>query len=122
MNQPDQFPEIFRNDIRIIRETAEQIIRDFQNDDIKIAFSGNDALAFDELKHQLIPFIHEVMNRPSAFHALLYRIDISESEYRAALSKAGSHREEIVAELIIRREFKKVLIRGYFRDNNRSNE
>ena len=117
MNKSEFLPEEFRNDVQIIRETAEQIIKDFQDDELKIVFSGNDALAFDELKAQIVPFIHDIMKRSAAFSAMLYRVDISEKEYRMALDSKGTPKEQIVAELIIRREFKKVLTRRFFKKN-----
>lgn len=114
MKQNDFLPEEYRHDQQIINETTAQIIRDFQNDDLKIIYSGDSRQAFDELKQQLIPFVRELMKNSTALHALLYRVDISEKELRNALEDPISAREEIIAELVIRREFKKVLTRKFF--------
>jgi hypothetical protein len=114
MKSNDFLPEEFRHDLQIIDETTKQIIRDFQNDDLKIIYSGNNALAFDELKQQLIPFVSELMKNSTALHALLYRVDIPEKEFRSAMNDSELPREAIITELIIRREFKKVLTRKYF--------
>jgi hypothetical protein len=115
-NLNDLLPEEYRYDVQIIKETTEQIIRDFQNDQLKIIYSGDQREAFNELKKQLIPFISDLLKNKTAFHALLYRVDISEREYRTALNSAPADlgREELIAELIIRREFKKILTRKYF--------
>ena len=114
MKQNDFVPEEYRYDLQIITETTEQIIRDFQNSDLKIIYSGNNKLAFDELKQQLITFLRTLMKNSTALHALLYRVDISEKEFSAGMNKSSTPNEEIIAELIIRREFKKVLTRKFF--------
>ena len=114
-SQKDLLPDEYRYDLRILRDTADQIIRDFQMDELRIIFSEDPRLAFDELKFQLIPFIQKILKNNTAFHALLYRVDIPEKDFRKAMSiENGIPKEEIVAELIIRREFKKVLTRKYF--------
>jgi hypothetical protein len=116
MKNLNSLPEEFRHDLQIIRETAEQIRRDFQNDEINFIFSGDNYNAFDELRNQLVPFIRNLQKNASALNALLYRVDISEGELRKAMNNSALPNDEILAELIIRREFKKVLTRRYFKD------
>jgi hypothetical protein len=114
MNISEFLPEEYRHDLQIINETTAQIIRDFQNDDLKIIYSGDNTKAFDELKQQLIPFVRTLMKNSTALHALLYRVDISEKEFSNAMNDSNKSKDEIIAELIIRREFKKVLTRKFF--------
>lgn len=112
----DAIPEKYMHDHAIIRETAEQIIRDLKLAGFEISFSDNPYNAFDELKIQLIPVIRKLIKEDShSFHALLYRVDINERDYNKALAESGNNdREEKLSELIIRREFQKVLTRKYF--------
>jgi hypothetical protein len=111
----DSIPEQYRYDEQIIRETTEQIVRDFNNDQLKLVFSGNPRLAFTELKNQLMPFIKDLMKSPAAFQGFLYRVDVSESEYIKTLNASSPESLEAgIAEMIIRREFRKVLTRKYF--------
>ncbi len=117
MKQNDFLPEEYRHDLQIINETTAQIIRDFHNDDLKIIYSGDNTKAFDELKQQLIPHIRALLKNNTALNSLLYRIDISEKDMRKAMDDETSPREEIIAELIIRREFMKVLTRKFFSKN-----
>jgi len=114
----DSIPEKYRHDLAIIRDTANQIIRDMNVDDFEITFSGNEQLAFDELKAQLKPVIGKIYKEDShTFRLLLYRIDINEKDFKIALAESiGSSFEERIAELIIRREFQKVLTRKFFSD------
>jgi hypothetical protein len=112
----DILPEKYRHDLAIIKETSDQIIRDLNVDGFEIIFSGNNLLAFDELKQQLSPIIRNLLKNDSfSFQGLLYRIDISEKDYKKALTeKLNGDFEEKISELIIRREFQKVLTRKYF--------
>jgi hypothetical protein len=112
----DSFPENYRYDIQIIRETAQQIVRDLNVDGFEIIFSGNLENAFVEIKTQLIPVISRIINADkSSFQALLYRIDINEKDYKRILSENDSKEfQGKLAELIIRREFQKVITRKYF--------
>lgn len=116
----DLIPEKYRYDLEIIRETAEQIIRDFNIKGFEIIFSGKTHNAFEEFKAQIIPVIGRLFNADRiSFQSLLYRIDISEKDYKKVLSRINSKKfEEELSELIIRREFLKVITRKHFSDNN----
>jgi hypothetical protein len=112
-------PEKFRTDFQIVRETAEQIIRDLNIYELQITFSGNDKLAYDELKSQLLPYITALFrNDKNAFQSMLYRVDISENKFRALLKNpVPSEIEKSITDLIIEREFKKVLTKRFFSGN-----
>ena len=114
-------PEKYRYDLEIIRETADQIIRDFNIKEFEIIFSGNPNNAFDELKIQITPVIEKLFKADrSSFQSLLYRIDISERDYKQTLSQIHSKGFEVeLSELVIRREFQKVITRKYFSDKSR---
>jgi hypothetical protein len=108
--------EHYRRDLEIIRLTADQLIRDFQIFGKEINFSGNELTAYDELKNQVAPFLFELyQNQSTTFQALLYRIDISEKKFRVLLDESSkSNFAEKLAELVIQREFQKVLTKKYF--------
>ncbi|MFM2136578.1 MAG: hypothetical protein RL021_1978 [Bacteroidota bacterium] len=109
--------ERYRTDLEIVRQTAEQVIKDLQVFGIEIRFSGNELTAYDELKSQLLPVLKELhKNDMTAFHALLYRIDLPEKEF-LQLSKGASFYGQLT-DAVLRREFKKVLIRRFFKDKN----
>ncbi len=112
----DLSPEKYRHDLEIIRETAKQVIRDFKIHKYDVTFSGNELLAYDELVNQLIPILDEMykFNR-SGFMAMLYQIDISESSFRKLVNTTKPEKLAIgLAEMIVRREFQKVLTRKFF--------
>ncbi len=109
--------EIYKGKTEIILQTAEQIIRDFGRFGIGITFSGNARMAYQELFHQLDQNItHLIENDFVRLCALLYQIDLSESSILAKKREFPHHTDsEIMTELIIHRELKKVLTRYYFR-------
>lgn len=103
----------YRYDLEIIRLTAEQVIKDFGMHGFEITFSGNEFTAWDEMLHQVEPILAGLYkNNKSAFQALLYRVDLSEKDLRQLMKERDFSAS--VAEAVIRREFKKVLIRKYY--------
>ena len=108
--------EKYRHDLEIIRLTADQIIKDFHIFGLEIQFSGNELTAYDELKKQIAPLLFDLYRKKtSAFQSLLYRIDISEKKFSDLLhDSADQDFSDQLADLVIRREFQKVLTRKYF--------
>jgi hypothetical protein len=108
--------EKYRYDFEIVRLTAEQVIKDFGIHAIDITFSGNPLSAYDELRNQLIPILRSLAGEDQTkLASLMYRIDIEEGQIKSLPS--GKERFEKLAEIILQREFKKVLIRKFFSDN-----
>lgn len=113
----DLSPEKYRHDLEIIRETAAQVIRDFHMHRLEVVFSGNEMTAYEELTRQVEPLLAEMYrtNR-SGFQALLYQIDIPEARFKKLISTTPANEfARQLAELIIQREFQKVLTRRYFK-------
>lgn len=107
--------EKYRRDLEIIRLTASQVIKDFQIFGFKISFSGNEYTAYEELKKQLTPLLYNLYNENrSTFQSLLYRIDISEAQWRKFLQAPGNDFADSLASMVIEREFQKVLTRKFF--------
>ncbi len=108
--------EKYRNDLEIIRLTAEQVIKDFEIFGHEIKFSGNEFMAYDELKNQLAPLLLKLyQNNTSTFQSLLYRVDISEKKFRELLEISSQENfSDQLADAVIQREFQKVLTRKFF--------
>ncbi len=100
-----------------MRETAEQIMKDFGMFGIEITFSGNVENAYQELHEQLINQISVYFDRDySRLMSVLFQVDITEHEI------ANAHRElphyndlEVLAHQVIFRDLKKVLFRRYYK-------
>lgn len=108
--------EKYRHDLEIIRLTADQIIKDFGIFGYEIKFSGNELTAYEELKSQVAPLLFDLyQKKSSAFQSLLYRIDISEKNFKDLLdNSAKKDFASEMADAVIRREFQKVLTRKFF--------
>lgn len=108
--------EKYRKDLEIVRLTADQIIKDFEIFGHEIKFSGNELTAYEELKNQIAPVLSSLYQKnTSAFQSLLYRIDISEKNFRELLNESSTTNfPKYLAEAVIQREFQKVLTRKYF--------
>ncbi len=112
------FPEKYRHDLEVIRDTASQVIRDFGMAGIDVSFSGDPASAYQELLTQAQPALKNLYRENAGtFMALLYRIDVSEKQFRELTARASW---EIfftgLAEMVIEREFLKVLTRKLYKN------
>ncbi len=105
------------NKLDLIKDTAEQIIKDFDMFGLEIRFSGNAYNAYEELFQQIEPHIKKLIDStPSKFMGILYRIDVSDEQVKKALKENGSEPfSEIITDLIIRRELQKVVIRQHYK-------
>jgi hypothetical protein len=126
-----KLPVLSKNDIvsaskrdAIIIETANQVIKDFGEFGLEITFSGNAGCFYQELYNQMWQHIQELMTESTTrFQALLYRIDVSQREIDHYHRQApNANYTNILTELIIHREIKKVLIRDYFRSHTQPSD
>jgi hypothetical protein len=101
----------------LIRETAEQIIKDFAEFDLLISFSGNVHDFYHELFVQMQQHVaYLLIEKTEKFLNLLYRIDVDISDIESYQMQVPEIPfDSLVTELIIYRELKKVLMRDFFR-------
>lgn len=101
----------------IIQQTIHQIIKDFSTFGMEIYFTGNVAMAYEEVYRQLSGFIETLIMHD--FHkllALLYQIDLDdETIIKAEEGHPETTRHELIAELILYRELRKVVYRNYYK-------
>ena len=109
--------EFFLNKADIVRETADQIMKDFGMFGIEITFSGNVENAYHELHEQLINQISVYLDRDySRLMAVLYQVDITEREIAKAHQELPHYNDlEVLAHQVIFRDLKKVLYRRYYK-------
>ncbi|MDQ1772589.1 hypothetical protein [Labilibaculum euxinus] len=122
MNLPDLKNlsiEPYRNREEVIRQVAAQIEKDFDQFGLEVKFSGEIHNAYEELFSQLNEHLTHLLDRD--YHRLillLYQIDVSEKQIiKTELNFPDVPKSELLTELIILRELKKVLIRNYFKEN-----
>lgn len=111
----EQLQSAYRK-VEIIRETAQQIIKDFSLFDEEITFSGQTETAYQELYEQIYPIIDRLLNLDSSrFFAMLYAIDVEEQKVKDLLfGEHNSSAVEEICKLIIERELIKVVYRKHW--------
>jgi len=109
--------ELFLNKADIVRETADQIMKDFGMFGIEITFSGNTETAYEELHEQLVRQISVYLDRDyGRLMSVLYQVDITEHEIAKAHRDLPHYNDlEILAHQVIFRDLKKVLFRRYYK-------
>ncbi|MEO5571859.1 MAG: hypothetical protein ABIT08_13270 [Bacteroidia bacterium] len=110
------FIEKYRIDLEVIRNTAAQIIKDFGLSAVEITFSGNEQIAYEELKSQIIPALNKLYkSNHSAFLSLFYRIDVNEKKVHEVISNSSKEDQaEQLSKLVLEREFMKVLYKKIY--------
>lgn len=121
MNKPDLSTSAikkYRDDKKIIEQTAKQIVKDFSLFGLDIGFSEDIDYSWQEIFVELEKQIRYLLEINSAkILSLLYQIDIPEEKI---IEKADMENDrnlsEVVSEMIMERELKKVLTRVYFKN------
>ena len=105
-------PEKYREDEELIRLTIDQVKKDFGTQLSALEFSGRKEKLFDELASQVAASLKEIhASNPVLFKAILYKVDVSERDLKRLKDPNDFFR---LAEAVIQREFKKVIIRRFF--------
>lgn len=107
------------DDADLVRLTVAQVQKDFGMFGMGLQYSGNLQNAYAEVFGQMLDIIRELDRSDSSrLRALLYQIDLSENTIRKeADAQPGVGLHELIADLVLQREMKKVLLRQYFRQN-----
>ncbi|MHB8259545.1 MAG: hypothetical protein ACYDCN_01255 [Bacteroidia bacterium] len=106
----------YLHDADILNQTVEQIKKDFSFFDITILFEESNQNAYIQLCEQILPWLKQLIKSDyQKLYALLYRVDISESQINSELKhNADKPFEDIITDLIIKRCLQKVVLRKLF--------
>ena len=107
----------YYNRTDLLEKVVEQVKKDFNWFSFEITFTGNEGITpYQELYNQILPLIDELLNDDyPKLMAMLYRIDIDD-EFLNRQLKASSHADtdEVITDLILKRELQKVIIRQIY--------
>ena len=116
MEEKEFSVQAYLTDLQILKQTAEQIKKDFAFFSLEISFSGKKEEAYAELFNRIYPHLKKLMDSDyEKFFSLLYRVDISEKQI--AKEQAANKNEEpakIISDLIIKRCLQKVILRKFY--------
>jgi len=108
----------YRNDKEIIQLTTEQIVKDFALFGLEINFPEGVDYSWQEIFTELEKQIRYLLEINSAkILSLLYQIDIPEDKiFEKAEMEKERKLSDVVSEMIMERELKKILTRIYFKN------
>jgi hypothetical protein len=121
MNNQDISTELLsRPDL--LKDTLKGINKSFSEAGIDEAVAPVSLISFEELVRLLIPALEDLyFKKHHQFKLLLYRVDISEEMLQKNLKdKNQEYILSTVAELIIKRELQKAVLRQFYRNNQES--
>jgi hypothetical protein len=106
-----------RDDEKIVRETAAQVIKDFAMFGLTVSFPENIHRSYEELFDQLNEHVQVLLNTSDKMLlSLLYQIDVSERSIQKKVENSPSNQlSQTITDLILERELKKVITRNYFK-------
>ncbi len=111
--------QALKNRKSILMETAKQVQSDFAMFGFKIVYAENEDWIYEQLFHQTDQHIQHLLEKEHGkLFSLLYYIDVNEDSIAAAkITHPDFSLSEIIAELVLYRELKKVATRLYFKEN-----
>lgn len=101
----------------LIEKVVAQLAKDFNWFNLTVTFTGNDLSPYQELFNQILPLVDDMLNDDyNKLQALLYRIDIDSDFLNRKLKEvAHADTDEVITDLIIKRELQKVIIREMYK-------
>ena len=101
----------------LLEKVVAQIQKDFDWFNLEVKFTNNPELsAYQELYEQILPLIEEMLNDDYIkLMSILYRIDIDEDFLNRKLKEVpNADTDEVITDLIIKRELQKVIIKHIY--------
>lgn len=104
----------YYNRADLLKKVVEQIQKDFNWFNFEITFNENaNESPYQQIYKQILPLVEELLNDDyPKLMAMLYRIDLEEDFVNRRLKEIpNADTDEVIADLIIKRELQKVIIR-----------
>lgn len=104
----------------LLEKVVEQVKKDFDWFSFEITFKGKEESPYQELYNQILPLIDELLNDDyPKLMTMLYRIDLDEEFLNRKLKESKqADTDEVITDLIIKRELQKVIIREMYSSKN----
>ena len=113
---------VYNKDLYWMLKAVAQLEKEFEGEGWFFLKPSDPHQAFDELVVQLESKLKELVDRRGLFYCkqLLYKIDVSESQLaRASVVEEDAQFFRVLAKLILSRCLQKVLIKNYFKSNEK---
>ncbi|MFN8354374.1 MAG: hypothetical protein U0Y10_08010 [Spirosomataceae bacterium] len=103
----------YLNTPELLRDLLEQLVKDFKMANLTLSLDLSMAYSFDQLQAKVEETLRQQATTPRSVQAVLYRVDLSEGQLKKRLNSDAKMTQ--LAELIIKRELQKVVIRHWYR-------
>ena len=113
---------VYSKDLYWVLKAVDQLEKEFESEEWVFVKPSYPQKAFDDVVFQLEPKLKDLVDRRGLFYCkqMLYKIDVSESQVaRASASEVDVQFFRVLAKLILSRCLQKVLIRNYFKSNEK---
>ena len=113
---------VYSKDLYWMLKAIVQLEKEFEGEGWFFLKPSDPQKAFDEVVVQLEPKLKDLVDRRGLFYCkqLLYKIDVSESQVaQVSLLEKDVQFFRVLAKLILSRCLQKVLIRNYFKSNEK---
>ena len=107
----------YYNRTDLLEKVVDQIQKDFNWFSFEIVFNKNSELsAYQQLYNQILPIVDEMLNDDyPKLLAMLYRIDLDEDFLNRKLKETpNADTDEVISDLIIKRELQKIIIKDIY--------
>lgn len=106
------------NTPNLLRDLILQLIKDFQTAQIPLPLDAEVAYSFEGLCGHLVQVIEVHLDKGGTLKNLLNRVDLTEKQIRKMIPNQLNAHLGSLAELIIKRELQKVVIRYWYRQTS----
>lgn len=115
----DELPDINQGILKpdLFEKFKMQLQKDFENCGVDAAFCNTLKAEYDFIFHEIYTEVKRITKSVnSKLNELLYRIDISELQIKKlSKEKPDVELEEVISELIIKRELQKIVYKEFFK-------
>ena len=116
-SSPEELEQVLRLP-NLLRDLLLQLIKDFQTAQLPLDLDIDERYSFEELREYLAHKIDEHLKKGGTLKYLLNRVDLTEKQIHRAIPTAIHASLQLLAELIIKRELQKVVIRYWYRQSD----
>lgn len=102
----------------LLRDLILQLLKDFQTAQIPLTLNPDENYSFEGLCKGIESVVENHLKRGGTLKNLLNRVDLTEKQIKKAISGAIHSNLRRLAELIIKRELQKVVIRYWYQQSS----
>lgn len=116
---PNEGVESYLKMPNLLRDLLLQLLKDFQTAQIPLALNPEENYSFEGICEFIESVLEEHIKRAGTLKNLMNRVDLTEKQIKKAIPTALYSNLRPLAELIIKRELQKVVIRYWYQQSSK---